>query len=255
MKVCWGCRRSGRVWRSGLLLMVSAFLFSAGIIEHPTNCTDSYFSGKSEPLKNDIMKEGLPVLRGLCLRSFPEFLADLKLAAMGSGPASARPGGAGSALVGSETSTRVMEFVGEVGLFSSIISLSHADGYGVRLSSTSRRFRLCRVRCLRRFWRLEMGTGRWARVFRWDRVRSWERVTRRLSSNTLSVRRLHVDPRTMLTPHVQMISCPRVYRRSQPSRAHLVAFPLAQSSSSTTSPSSACTSLLPPRRRCTPSPP
>lgn len=34
--------------------------------------------------KNEL-KDGLQALRGVCLRSFPEFLADIKLAAMGKG--------------------------------------------------------------------------------------------------------------------------------------------------------------------------
>ena len=48
------------------------------------------------------LKEGLVALRALCLRSFPEFLADLKLGAMARG---------------SDTATKVMDFTVSVGFF------------------------------------------------------------------------------------------------------------------------------------------
>ena len=51
------------------------------------------------------LKEGLVALRALCLRSFPEFLADLKLGAMARG---------------SDTATKVMDFTVSVGFFFSV---------------------------------------------------------------------------------------------------------------------------------------
>lgn len=54
------------------------------------------YTGENSGLreKNDF-KDGLPILRSLCLRSFPEFLADIKLGAMARG---------------SDTSTKVVDF-------------------------------------------------------------------------------------------------------------------------------------------------
>jgi hypothetical protein len=45
---------------------------------------DGLITRRAERKENEL-KEGLHALRGVCLRSFPEFLADLKLAGMGKG--------------------------------------------------------------------------------------------------------------------------------------------------------------------------
>jgi exocyst complex protein 7 len=45
---------------------------------------DDLITRRAERKENEL-KEGLHALRGVCLRSFPEFLADLKLAGMGKG--------------------------------------------------------------------------------------------------------------------------------------------------------------------------
>jgi exocyst complex protein 7 len=45
---------------------------------------DELITRRTERKENEL-KEGLHALRGVCLRSFPEFLADLKLAGMGKG--------------------------------------------------------------------------------------------------------------------------------------------------------------------------
>ena len=45
---------------------------------------DELITRRAERKENEL-KEGLHALRGVCLRSFPEFLADLKLAGMGRG--------------------------------------------------------------------------------------------------------------------------------------------------------------------------
>ncbi|KAJ2935205.1 hypothetical protein H1R20_g1896, partial [Candolleomyces eurysporus] len=56
---------------------------------------------------HDILKEGLTTLRSLCLRSFPEFLADIKLAAL---PTAVGKGGAN---VNADVSTKVLDFTVE----------------------------------------------------------------------------------------------------------------------------------------------
>lgn len=45
---------------------------------------DDLITRRAERKENEL-KEGLHALRGVCLRSFPEFLADLKLAGLGKG--------------------------------------------------------------------------------------------------------------------------------------------------------------------------
>jgi hypothetical protein len=60
---------------------------------------------------SDILKEGLTTLRSLCLRSFPEFLADIKLAAL---PTAVGKGG--SVNVNVDVSTKVLDFTVEVRL-------------------------------------------------------------------------------------------------------------------------------------------
>ena len=45
---------------------------------------DDLITRRAERRENEL-KEGLHALRGVCLRSFPEFLADLKLAGLGRG--------------------------------------------------------------------------------------------------------------------------------------------------------------------------
>jgi exocyst complex component 7 len=45
---------------------------------------DDLITRRAERKENEL-KEGLHALRGVCLRSFPEFLADLKLAGLGRG--------------------------------------------------------------------------------------------------------------------------------------------------------------------------
>ncbi|TEB24086.1 hypothetical protein FA13DRAFT_1797469 [Coprinellus micaceus] len=75
--------------------------------EQVISYTSSPGSSSDLTAKNEF-KDGLPVLRSLCLRSFPEFLADIKLAAL---PKTPGAGGAGGGQ--SETSTRVVGFVGE----------------------------------------------------------------------------------------------------------------------------------------------
>ena len=74
--------------------------------EQVISYTSSPCSSLDLTAKNEF-KDGLPVLRSLCLRSFPEFLADIKLAAVPKAPGA---GGSGQ----SETSTRGVGFVGEV---------------------------------------------------------------------------------------------------------------------------------------------
>ncbi|KAF5342487.1 hypothetical protein D9611_001411 [Ephemerocybe angulata] len=56
------------------------------------------YTGESGLREKNDFKDGLPVLRSLCLRSFPEFLADIKLGAMARG---------------SDTSTKVVDFTME----------------------------------------------------------------------------------------------------------------------------------------------
>lgn len=65
---------------------------------------------------HDILKEGLTTLRSLCLRSFPEFLADIKLAALPSASGvGGGPGGKGASVnVNLDVSTKVLDFTVEV---------------------------------------------------------------------------------------------------------------------------------------------
>jgi exocyst complex protein 7 len=57
----------------------------------------------SENAKANELKDGLGALRAVCLRSFPEFLADIKMASLA--------GGANKGLNGGDTATSVADFV------------------------------------------------------------------------------------------------------------------------------------------------
>jgi exocyst complex component 7 len=46
---------------------------------------DDVLARRGPEAQGNELKDGLGILRAVCLRSFPEFLADLKMAAMGRG--------------------------------------------------------------------------------------------------------------------------------------------------------------------------
>ena len=108
---------------------------------------DDLITRKAERKENEL-KEGLHALRGVCLRSFPEFLADLKLAGMGKG---------------GEIGTGCADFTITVrpphGLISTSLIFSHLD---YALSGTiARGSRCCRTRPDdTRRWELEDGRRR-----------------------------------------------------------------------------------------------
>ena len=57
--------------------------------------------GGIESGNQNALRESLHALRGVCLRSFPEFLADVKIAAMSSlAPAGLAPGAVGAVQTG-----------------------------------------------------------------------------------------------------------------------------------------------------------
>lgn len=105
--------------------------------------------------KNEI-REGLHALRALCLRSFPEFLADLKM---------------GATARGSDTSTGLMDFTILVHIYVSLVARFRVDVFlYFRLSGISRKFHAFRVPLSLPSKHLEMEIGRWERVFKWVRV-------------------------------------------------------------------------------------
>ena len=128
--------------------------------------------------KNEF-KDGMLALRALCLRSFPEFLADLKLGAMARG---------------SDTGTKLMDFTVSVSVSVSLLRDSSQYLY-VRRSNISRRFHVFKVPLNLPSMHLEMEIGRWERASKWARA---SRRTKQITQTLLNI--LFVSP-----PHFRLV--------------------------------------------------
>ena len=125
--------------------------------------------------KNEL-KDGLLALRALCLRSFPEFLADLKMGAMARG---------------SDTSTKLMDFTVAVSIFVSLIAIFLSIYLHIRLSNTLKRFHMFGLLLNPPSLHSAMEIGRWERVFKWARVSRRRKQIIQASSIILFVSHVH----------------------------------------------------------------
>lgn len=132
---------------------------------------DSLITRRADRSANEL-RDGLNSLRGVCLRSFPEFLADLKLAALGKG------GELGTGLADFTVSVR------EVHLLSR--GSENTDTRATRLSDTWSKLSKCRTVLGRHLSLLVTVTGRWARVCERLRTRAPNSV-KEASISSLSI--------------------------------------------------------------------